>query len=67
MFSCGKLVSINIQLVARGPSGDAPQHPIDSDDALIKRLDGAGDFVFAVGGQPLVAEHAQLDQVVALL
>jgi len=33
---------------------------------LVKHLDGASDLVFAVGGQPLVSEHAQFDQIATL-
>src|SRR5260370_208878 len=67
MFSCGKLVSINIQLIAQGPTGNTPEHPIHRDDPLIKRLDGAGNFLFSGGRQLLASEDSQFDQVLSLL
>jgi len=67
MFSCGKLVSINIQLIAQGPTGNTPEHPAHRNDPLIKRLDGAGNFLFAGGRQLLAPEHSQFDQVLSLL
>jgi hypothetical protein len=53
-------------VVARG-GGRCTRRLLDGHDASAESLDGAGDFVLAVGRQDLGAEHAQLEQVAPLL
>ena len=67
ILSCGKLISSSGLFVARGRRRHLAGRAAHRNDASVERLDGVGDLVLPVGVQATVSEHAQFDQVAALL